>query len=310
MNTGIFRLIALAALLTLAAIGPGQAGMSIKATVNGAPITSYDVDQRAKLLALTSKLSPSVARKTAMEELIDEKLKIQEARRLNISVSDADVDAAFATIATRVKLSPAQLSTALKQSGVSPETLKTRLRVQLGWNQTIGALARRSTSISEQDVLAELQASRERDGGQARQVVEYDVTQITFVIPKAAGKSRDEARRQEITNLSRRFGSCAEGLALARKLPDVVVQPLGKLLETELVGPFVPLIKETGVGAMTKPLRTPTGFEAIAVCDKREVRSSAAAVQELSAELRTKEAGLTARRYMRDLRRNAMIVHK
>lgn len=297
----------IAAVAALSLIVPAQAAMSIKATVNGDPITTYDIEQRAKLLQLTSRFPAAKARKEALEELIDEKLKIQESQRLGISVSDDDVEQAFAMIAERVKLSPANLTAALRQNGVDPDTLKARLRVQLGWNQTIGARAQQST-VREQEVIDALR--RRDDEATAKEVVEYDLSQITFVVPKSADKAKEAARKQEISNLGARFTSCEQGLELARKLPDVVVKQLGKRLETELTGPFVPLVKETKVGGLSAPLRTPDGFEAVAVCGKRDLRSSAAAVQELSAELRTKDMELTARRYIRDLRRNAMVVYK
>jgi len=289
---------------------PARANMSIEAIVNGIPITTYDVNQRAKLLRLTSRISGAKAKRAALDELIDEKLQTQATQRANIRVSDQQVNEAYASIAQRVKLNPKSLSAALRQSGIQPKTLKSRLRAQIGWSQMVNAGASRGATTSEQEVIAALRADKNRQEGNTSEAVEYDVTQITFVIPKSAGKSRDNARKREISNLANRFTSCQEGLNIARRLPDVVVKPLGKRLETELGGPFVPLIREASVGRLTKPLRTPNGFEAVAVCGKRQVKSSAAEIQKMSQELQGKQAKMTARRFMRDLRRDAMIEYK
>lgn len=292
-------------------VGPvAMANMSIQAIVNGIPITSYDVSQRAKLLQLTSRIPASRAKKAALDELIDEKLQLQATSRSNINISDRQVDEAFASIAQRVKLSPKSLSAALRRSGVQPKTLKSRLRAQIGWQQMVTAGASRGATTSEQEVIAALKADKNKQEGKAQTAYEYDVAQITFVIPKSAGKSKDKARKKEIANLAKRFTSCSEGLAIAKRLPDVVVKTLGRRLETELQGPFLPLISETNVGRLTKPLRTPNGFEAVAVCDKKEVKSSTAQIQEMSRELQGKEAKMTSRRFMRDLRRDAMIEYK
>src|SRR5690606_16737243 len=112
---------------------PVLAQTTIKVVVNDKPITSYNVAQRARLIQLTTRRGGAAAQREAMEELIDEVLKLQETQRLGISVSKAEVDNAFASIAQRVKLSPANLSRALQQSGVNPDTLRDRLRAEIGW---------------------------------------------------------------------------------------------------------------------------------------------------------------------------------
>jgi len=307
----VFLAFAIAMTFALAELAPAKADMSIQATVNGIPITTYDVNQRARLLQLTARTPAATAKKIALDELIDETLQLQATQRTNIRVTDREVDGAYASIAERVKLTPKSLSSALRQSGVEPKTLKSRLRAQIGWQQMINAGRNQAgATTTEQEVIAALRADKNKNSGKPAEAMEYEVTQLTFVIPKSAGKTNDAARKKEITNLSLRFESCRQGLAIARKLPDVVVKPLGKQLETELRGPFLQLIKETDVGRLTKPLRTPNGFEALAVCGKRQVNSSAAAIQAMSQELQGKEAKMVARRFMRDLRRDAMIEYK
>lgn len=306
--TSVIAALAIAAVLSAQ---PAAAGMSIQAIVNGDPITTYDINQRAKLLRLTGGMSASRAKKAAMEELINEKLQLQATQQRNVRIPDSQVDEAFASIAERVKLSPKGLTSALRQNGVDPKTLKSRLRAQIGWNRLVTAGTRNSSTVSEQEVVAALRADKERQqGGGQSEVVEYDVAQVTFVIPKSAGKSREAARRKELNNLRNRFTSCSEGLEIARKLPDVVVRTLGRRLETELSGPFVPLVKEASPGSLTKALRTPNGLQAIAVCNKRDVKSSAAEIQAMSRTLEDKQARITSRKFMRDLRRNATIVYK
>jgi len=77
-----FRTVSLLALL-LAAL-PAHA-QSIAVVVNGQAITDYDVAQRQKLLSL----GKGASRKDALEELVEEQLKFQEAKKLNLSVSDS-----------------------------------------------------------------------------------------------------------------------------------------------------------------------------------------------------------------------------
>ncbi len=64
--------------------------------VNGEPITNYDIEQRSKLNLLTTH-KPS-DRQQVINELIDEKLKIKEAKKYGVDPSASDIDQAFATM--------------------------------------------------------------------------------------------------------------------------------------------------------------------------------------------------------------------
>ena len=54
-------------------------------------------------------------RQEVLDELINEKLKIQEAKRFGLEVTDTEVDQSFATMASRMRLTPEQLTQALAQ---------------------------------------------------------------------------------------------------------------------------------------------------------------------------------------------------
>src|SRR5690606_1335324 len=56
-------------------------------------------------------------RAQAREELIDERLKVQEGKRLSITVSDDDVQRAFKEMATRNKITEEQFVAQLKSQG-------------------------------------------------------------------------------------------------------------------------------------------------------------------------------------------------
>ena len=88
----VFAITAGAALLPAPA-----AAQQVVALVNGEPVTALDVAQRLKLHQVSTRRSPS--RQELIEELINEKIKIQQAARLGIPVTDADVDRIFGQMA-------------------------------------------------------------------------------------------------------------------------------------------------------------------------------------------------------------------
>src|SRR5438309_10639943 len=54
--------------------------------VNGEPITALDVEQRSKLIQLSTHKAPP--RQEVIDELIAEKLKVREAKKWGLEVSD------------------------------------------------------------------------------------------------------------------------------------------------------------------------------------------------------------------------------
>src|ERR671935_353862 len=83
----------LAIFVTVAApLGMAQE-VSIVVLVNDDPISDYDVDQRERFLAITTQQQPSPElKKKATDQLIDERLQMQQGRKLSVSVDDDDVN--------------------------------------------------------------------------------------------------------------------------------------------------------------------------------------------------------------------------
>ena len=116
-------------LVMAAAVSPVAA--AVKATVNGTPITDIEVSQRLKLFQLEGRSGS----KAALDELIDEAIMLQEAKRLSIEITDAQVDQAFQNVARNIKVSVENLNRILTQNGVNADTLRNRLRAVLAWNE-------------------------------------------------------------------------------------------------------------------------------------------------------------------------------
>src|SRR5712672_4443580 len=86
----------IAAALLLVAAPAAVFGQNVVVVVNGEPITALDVEQRVKFIQLSTQ--KPVNRQQVIEELIDEKLKIREARRWGNEVSSAELETAYANM--------------------------------------------------------------------------------------------------------------------------------------------------------------------------------------------------------------------
>jgi peptidyl-prolyl cis-trans isomerase SurA len=85
-----------------AAVAAAAVAQNVVVIVNGEPITAIDIELRSKFLQLSTQKTP--ARQDVINDLIDEKLKIKEGKRWGIEVSDSDVDAMFANMSSRMRL--------------------------------------------------------------------------------------------------------------------------------------------------------------------------------------------------------------
>lgn len=295
----------LALALAVPAYTPAHA--AIKVIVNEVPITDYDITQRARLITLTQRKSASAARKQAQEELIDDQVKLGEAERVGIDVGASEVDNAFNNIARSAKMSPGQLSKALSSGGVKPDTLKKRLKAQLAWNQVLQRRFSGRIEVDESDIIAELKKTDEED----RQTsIEYDLKRIIVVVPKNSSGGFKSKRQSESNKIRAAFNGCENSGQVLGQYDEVVVQTIGRRLETELPEDLRKEIGSLETGKLTKPSTTAVGYEMIAVCGKREIASDIAVRTELENELRAKEGESQSRRYLMDVRRRATIIYR
>ena len=149
----LFAVLALAsAVLTLAS---GAMAQGVAAVVNGEPITAFDIEQRMKLNQISG--AKAGGRQETMEELINEKLKIQLLKRFAIDGIDNEVDNTYSGMARRARMSPQAFTEQLAKANVGVATLKHKIKADIVWTQVIRGRFPSKFQISDQDVMANLE---------------------------------------------------------------------------------------------------------------------------------------------------------
>jgi peptidyl-prolyl cis-trans isomerase SurA len=302
----------LAAVLGAATVTPAAA-QSIRAVVNGDPITSGEVAERASFLRLVMKgLGGAELTKAATEELIEDRLKLAEAKRVKMTISDSEVDAAFGRMAAGMKATPAVLTQALAQQGVSAKALKTRIRAQVTWQRLVFARFSRTISIGDaqiQDALEKKTDGPDKFAIAQGTTTEYDLQQVTIVVPKQpAGMGAQ--RLKEAEALRAKITSCDQLVPAVKAMREAVVKSIGKRTADELPAQFRDVLAGTAVGKLTKPVPQPAAVEMLAVCATREIQGDLTVKAKVESELKEQEGMLLARRYMAELKRQAIIDYK
>jgi peptidyl-prolyl cis-trans isomerase SurA len=201
-----------------------------------------------------------------------------------------------------------QLTQALAQGGVDAATLKAKIMADLVWQTIIRGKFQSSLQFNEKSVLAEIETSKKDD---ATPVIGYDYTlqPILFVVARGESALAD-ARRRDAEALRARFTSCDAGLSLARSLGGVVVRDAITKNSSELAPALRDILDKTEIGHLTAPEATPQGVELFALCAKKETKADTPEKALAREKLFTEQFEIKAKRYLQDLRRQAMIERK
>ncbi|MGQ3676300.1 SurA N-terminal domain-containing protein [Xanthobacter sp. TB0139] len=284
------------AALFLAVMGPAVAAhaQQVVVIVNGDPITTYDVSQRQRLSQMLDR--KSLSQKQALEEVINERLKLQQARNLNEGIDQEDLDKMFENVASRSGRTADQLAAMLKQSGLDPRLFKNKLAADYVWNQYVRARVGNVT-IRDADVAAALQ----KRGQTENTATEYILRPIILI-----GKGRmGDARR-----LRSRFKSCEAGIPMAMAMKEVVVRPQALRLSSDMPKELQKILDKTPEGGLTPPETTQIGVETFAICEKRQIRGESSAKREVKDELSEAQFKKASDNLLSGLRKSALIQYR
>ena len=133
-------------------------------TVNNAPITRFELEQRARMLQLLR--APGDPQKLAREQLIEDKLKLQAARSVGYEVSEEELQIAMDRFASRANLTGAELVKLLGQAGVAEETYRDFVRAGFTWAELTRAKFGPRVAVTEDDLERARQATGTAGGVQ------------------------------------------------------------------------------------------------------------------------------------------------
>src|SRR4051812_25031273 len=252
-------------LLLIACASPSQA-QSVAVMVNGDPITTYDIEQRSKLIFLTT--HKTADRQQVVNELIDEKLKIKEAKKFGVDPTGSDVDQSYAAMSGRMRISPEQLTKSLESQGIRPETLKARLKADMVWTSLVRGRYKESLQVGEKDVAAAVQGSG-GDEKQEGEAFEYKMQPIVLIVPRGSAPSAIEARQKEAEALRNRVQTCDEANAVFKSMQNAAIREAVTKTSADIPPVLRDLLNKTPVGHLTPPEVTKQGVEMVALCARK-----------------------------------------
>jgi peptidyl-prolyl cis-trans isomerase SurA len=289
---------AVLAILALLMMAAPAVAATVKIKVNGDPITDIQIAQRAKLKALEGK----AGQKAATDELINEALMAQEAKRLGFSVSDAEIDQAVLGLAQQLKLSQSNLQKVLTDHGVAMQTLRDRLRANLAWNKVTATAISQRVTVSEADIDKEAKAKLT-----AANSFDYILKEVIFLMP--GGQGNASSRTAQANQYRKSFQGCDNAVQLSLSYTDAAVRDIGRRHATQFPDPVAKELSTLGVGSLTKPRVVQGGVSMLAICGKESSTDTTFIANDLRQNVGNGALQTEANKYLAELKAKAQIVN-
>jgi len=297
------RLLSLAlccAAMLLVGTVPSRA-QSVVVMVNGEPITNYDIEQRTKLLFISTRKSPT--RQQVIDELVDEKVKIKEGKKYGIDPSATDIDSSFASMASRLRLTAEQMTKSLESQGVRAETLKNRMKADMVWTNLVRGRFKDSLLVGERDVQALLGSSDKQEPDS----FEYQMQPVVLIAPRGQDL---ESRRKEAESLRERVQSCAEANTLFKTMQNAAIRATVTKTSADLPPVLRELLDKTPIGHLTPPEVTKRGVEMVVLCSRKPTTADTPKKREIREKLYAQKYEARSKAYLQEIRKAAMIEYR
>lgn len=154
------RLIAITiAIMFIALSAPvlAQKNLSIAAVVNDDIISVFDLEGRINLVLFSSTRKPSPREKQRLvpqilRTLIDDKLKLQEAKKRNIKVFQSEINRAIDSVERINQIAKGGMKNLLKKEGIPYSTFVDQIRAEISWNKLANRMLGSRIRVSDAEV--------------------------------------------------------------------------------------------------------------------------------------------------------------
>ena len=226
-------------------------------------------------------------RKQVLENLILEKIQIQEADQTGLAVSNKDLNKIIEDIAVRNKLSLADFRQAIIKTGISFERYSELLREDVLKSRLREREVDSQIKISDAEIdnfIVEQMQRRGTDTGAARASgpEEIAVAQIFIPVEEGAGPSAQADARKKAESILKEARGDADFMQLGaqanKENSKIKFQDLGYRTQDRLPQIFTETVRNLGPGQVASSVvRSPAGFHVLKVMDRRSSGSGARA---------------------------------
>jgi peptidyl-prolyl cis-trans isomerase SurA len=253
----------------------------IVAVVNSEPITNREVHVLRQRLAVEANArggntDPGELNRAALEQLINEKAQLQQAREAGIKIDAESIDQAELNVASSNQLSREEMHKRLAQDGISVGAFREQLRSQLTLTRLrereIEGRVRVTDLEVEQFLVEQLKA-------QAAQVpAQLNLGMVLIVVPDNSSESAVKALGERAAEVARRAQAGENFAELAKTFSQTAdrganggemgLRPADRYPEL-----FLEATRSLKAGEVAAPVRSAAGFHILKVLERRQANT-------------------------------------
>jgi len=249
------------------AIDPDSVLDRVICVINNDAITLFELDEaEAYYLYETKEVAPTGEARTALRDrliqrIIENRLQLQQAEREKIAVEDTEIAEQMADIMKRMNAkSEAELEQALRQQGVTAESVKKRIRDQIMVDRIRRRRVNLRVTVTEQEIDRYVQENREK----LETGLTFEARHILFIPDPNRGEDGwEDARRRAADTYDRVLGGADFGelaKALSQDGSGKDGGSLGTLKRGELAPDIEAAILRLSTGETSAPFRSQVGY--------------------------------------------------
>jgi len=244
------------------------------------------------------------ARQHALDELIEERLKMQEATRLSVVAEKDEVDRIINGMAERNKMTPAQFAEHIGKMGANIAGMRQRIKVSLSWADVIRRRYGHQIAVTSRDIDRLVATAEGQDD------VELRIHRILLAVPTNLDQKLVAKRMSDAEALRARFDNCKNTSTLASSAGGARFDDLGDRRPGTIPEPTRTLLLAARDNEMLPPSLGEGGIELWAVCSRKVIKAEEAKRQTAESELRQKEFEVLSKKHLKDLRQDAHIEYR
>jgi peptidyl-prolyl cis-trans isomerase SurA len=247
----------------------------VVAVVNAEAITSRELAQRVAVVSRQLKKQnielppPDILEKQVLDRLISNSAQMQLAKSVGVSLDEASLDRAVASVADQNKLSLTQMRDRVERDGVSWAQFRDDIRQEIVTARVREREVDSRVFISESDVDAFL---LEQDGSDLSQK-EYNISQILLRVSEGASAEQVTAQRLRGEEILKQVNKGVEFTRLAASFSDgpeaTTGGSMGWRSADRIPQVFVDELISLKPGEVSKLIRSPNGFHILRLVDRR-----------------------------------------
>lgn len=252
----------------------------IVAIANDQPITERDIRQRIELRKILGDLpSGGMNRQQALQNLIDDQVKILEAKRLMLLPPDAEISDRMNRIAKGMNISRDELLAKLKKAGISEASFRRYLQASVSFSRIIAARYREAVQASPEEVDAKMAEINRTVSTQMKKIMSdprmqpltvYSLMEISLPID-GEDPMLLQSRAIEAQQVLKRFNGCGNARKAAEGIFNVKIGKKFDADGTKLPKPMKQALDAAGQGRAIGPMRGKEGIQLVALCGVRTI---------------------------------------